>query len=704
MTASHSFPVRIVMGASVLTIALVASVVWLSWEMYRTHEKIQAQEIRLRELDGTIIHLSEVLTTSTRLAAATDDQAWEARYLHFKSKLDAAIKEAAALEPAAVQGEAAQQVIAANAILAAMTRQAFDLARQGHRDVALALLSGKQYREQQRLYAQGLEQITSALSRQAAAHHRAQLQRAAFIAASFVGAVALILSTWLYVLRVASRRLREREKAEEALRALEEHYRLLFKQGPLPMYIFEEDTLAILAVNDAAIQHYGYSNDEFLAMTSAEIRPPEEIPRLQAYLRENRNPTGTKFIQAGVWRHRKKDGTVFDAEISNRHIMFLGKPARLVLVHDITERKKQESDLQASELRYRRLFEAAQDGILIMNPETTLIEDVNPFLTHLLGYARSEIVGKTLGDIGFARDLVESKLNFETLKTSGFVRYENLPLQSHDGQSHAVEFISNVYAVDGKSVIQCNIRDISERVGMQLQASRLERLAALGQLLGGIAHEIKNPLFIVTGHLQLLKERLASREYESLEGDIQSIEEACDRILLTTKRFLNLARPMKMQWQRCSIHDVLSQSLTFLANELMKNRIQVVRAFASDIPQIWSEPRQLHGVFLNLILNAMQAMTAAHGQGTLTITTRCENDSIVIRIQDDGPGISPQHLDKVFEPFFSTKPTGQGTGLGLWTAQGSMAGLNGTVKCETAEGKGSTFIVSIPIATDPPKE
>ncbi|HZY30882.1 MAG TPA: HAMP domain-containing sensor histidine kinase, partial [Candidatus Methylomirabilis sp.] len=204
--------------------------------------------------------------------------------------------------------------------------------------------------------------------------------------------------------------------------------------------------------------------------------------------------------------------------------------------------------------------------------------------------------------------------------------------------------------------------------------------------------------------LQLMKEMLANREYNEAERNIQIIEEASKRMTVITQRFLNLSRPLKSQWQKCWVHDVLAQTLDFLANELMKNRIQVVRAFAPNIPHTWSEPRQLHEAFLNLMLNAMQAMVAAHGQGTLTITTDCENDSIVIRIQDDGPGITPQHRARLFEPFFSTKPPDQGTGLGLWAVRSTLAGLKGTAECESEEGKGATFIVRIPIVSLPPKE
>src|SRR3989338_546413 len=127
---------------------------------------------------------------------------------------------------------------------------------------------------------------------------------------------------------------------------------------------------------------------------------------------------------------------------------------------------------------------------------------------------------------------------------------------------------------------------------MQEQGARMERLAALRQLLGGIAHELRNPLFIITGRLQLMKEMFANREYTEAERSIQIIEDASTRMTMITQRFLQLSRPVAPRWERCSVQDVLTQLLDFLANELMKNRITVVRSDAHDLPPTRSEPRQ----------------------------------------------------------------------------------------------------------------
>ncbi|HEX9742473.1 MAG TPA: ATP-binding protein [Nitrospiraceae bacterium] len=243
----------------------------------------------------------------------------------------------------------------------------------------------------------------------------------------------------------------------------------------------------------------------------------------------------------------------------------------------------------------------------------------------------------------------------------------------------------------------CNgIAALIARRQMEQHARRIEKLALLGQLLGGIAHEIKNPLFILTGHLQLFKDKLKQGEYQALPADLQKIESSAERMAHVTEQFLNLAKPVQSKRQPCSVTAILQQTLDFLDYEISKNHIVVKTAFQESLPDIRSDPRQLQDVFLNLILNAMQAMTTAHGRGTLTVKTARADGWIEVRIQDDGPGITAENRTRLFEPFFSTKLPDQGTGLGLWTVRSVMMGLGGAVQCETEVGVGTTFLVRLP--------
>src|SRR6202171_2187609 len=173
--------------------------------------------------------------------------------------------------------------------------------------------------------------------------------------------------------------------------------------------------------------------------------------------------------------------------------------------------KQEATALGASEARYRRLFETAQDGILILDGQSGLIIDVNPFLVNLLDYSREEFIGKTLWDIGPFRNIEASKAAFQELQDKEYIRYENLPLEAKGGRRVNVEFVSNVYGVNGTRVIQCNIRDITARkhaekqVGEQVQQS--QRMEAVGQLAGGIAHDFNNLLGVILGYCEILEDR-----------------------------------------------------------------------------------------------------------------------------------------------------------------------------------------------------
>jgi PAS domain S-box-containing protein len=214
-------------------------------------------------------------------------------------------------------------------------------------------------------------------------------------------------------------------------------------------------------------------------------------------------------------------------------------------IRDISVRNRDKEALQASDVRYRRLFEAAQDGILILDFATGQVLDVNPFLTKLLGYSHAELVGKDLWEIGPVKGISASRLSFADLQTQDVIRYDDLPLETRDGRRLAVEFVSNVYTVGGTRVVQCNIRDITwckhaegaRRSEEQLQqASKLE---AIGRLAGGVAHDFNNLLNVILGSSELLLDDLGANDPR--RGYVEAITAASKRGARLTKQLLTFS-------------------------------------------------------------------------------------------------------------------------------------------------------------------
>ncbi len=281
----------------------------------------------------------------------------------------------------------------------------------------------------------------------------------------------MALTTWLYertlgqALGRVLAELAERKQAEVALRESRLKYRNLVEHLPQVIYTSELGMNGVWAYVSPQIENLlGFTPEEWTADQSNwkhQVHPDDLAD--QNALEERAFANGERF--EGEYRMFTRDG--HEIWVRDAGHIFMGEEGKPPIVQglltDITERKQAAEKMFASEVRYRRLFEAAKDGILILDADTGEIVDVNPFLKEMLGYSHTEFLGKQLWELGLFKDIVSNKASFQELKKNRYIRYENLPLKTNDGHSIWVEFVSNVYDVDGKQVIQCNIRDITER-------------------------------------------------------------------------------------------------------------------------------------------------------------------------------------------------------------------------------------------------
>ncbi|MDB5050911.1 MAG: Histidine kinase [Fibrobacteres bacterium] len=377
-----------------------------------------------------------------------------------------------------------------------------------------------------------------------------------------------------------------------------------------------------------------------------------------------------------------------------------------------SEKMARERNLRQSEERYRRLFETAQDGILILDGEGGHIEDVNPFLLEFLGYSRDELLGKELWEIGLFQDIEANRKAFRTLKEKGFIRYEDLPLKTKQGLSREVEFVSNTYRVGDKGVIQCNIRDITPRKqaekALHLSEEALrqsKKMEAMGKLSGGIAHDFNNLLTAVNGYAGMA---LSMVEPEGTVHDfLTEILKAGDRATALTKQLLAFSRQQILAPKVLGLNSIVSEMHVMLAR-LIGETMHLREDLDPALGRVKADLVQMQQILMNLVINARDAMPNG---GDITIMTRNSgldaeylarhpgttlNDFVMLSVRDLGIGMDADVKARIFDPFFTTKEFGKGTGMGLATVHGIVEQSGGHIEVESSPGKGSTFRIYLP--------
>ena len=234
----------------------------------------------------------------------------------------------------------------------------------------------------------------------------------------------------------------------------------------------------------------------------------------------------------------------------------------------------------------------------------------------------------------------------------------------------------------------------------QARRVQTEKLATMGTLLAGVAHELNNPLSVILGHTAILCQTSKDESLRARAGKIASASERCARIV---KNFLAIARERPPERESVSLHQVMEEAVELLAYHLRSDGVDVVMALADDVPALWADPHQLHQVVVNLVSNAHHAMRKSPPPRTITVTSRFEPARALVRLEvaDTGPGVPPEVRSRIFDPFFTTKPTGEGTGLGLSLCQGIIEGHAGSIWLADSTGRGAVFVIELPAKETP---
>jgi len=383
------------------------------------------------------------------------------------------------------------------------------------------------------------------------------------------------------------------------------------------------------------------------------------------------------------------------------------------VARDVTERKRLDTALRDSEVRYRRLFETAHDGILIVDPKSAKIVDVNRFLLDLLRFSREHFLGKELWELGVFRDREENRDAMRKLQRDSSIRYENLPLQDRDGRRVHVEFVSNIYQEDHHSVIQCNIRDISERKRFEdereahLHNEQLLRMEAetanraKDTFLATLSHELRTPLSAIVGWTSVLRGPGCSDS--DLKEGLEAIERNTKAQLQLIDDVLDVARmvsgKLRLEIRPCELMDVINAGVEVVRPAAEAREITLKVQLDPSASRASCDPARIQQVVWNLLSNAIKFTPKG---GTVSIALARVRSALQIQISDSGQGIGAELLPYVFERFrqadSSTRRRFGGLGLGLSIVKQIVEMHGGTVEARSGgEGKGSMFIVRLPI-------
>ena len=385
----------------------------------------------------------------------------------------------------------------------------------------------------------------------------------------------------------------------------------------------------------------------------------------------------------------------------------------VMVFHDITERRRAEQRLENSEVRYRRLFEAAHDGILILETDECRITDVNPFIMKLLDYPRQYFIGKELWEIGVFQDKEASQKAMRELREKGWLRYENLPLEDRNGRRHAVEMVANAYIEDHTPVIQCNIRDISLRKKFERerdillaneQAARMEAEAAnrtKDVFLATLSHEVRTPLNAIFGWAGILRSKRCTDE--ELQEGMEVIERNCKIQAQLIEDMMDISRVMsgklELDVRKCELSAVIAEAIQMVVPAANEKGLVIETDLERNAGPASCDPMRIRQVVWNLLVNAVKFTPRG---GKIRITHSRERSRNCIQITDTGQGIAPDFLPILFDRFSQensdTRRKFGGLGLGLSIVKALVEAHGGTVRAQSeGEGRGATFMVELPI-------
>ena len=515
-------------------------------------------------------------------------------------------------------------------------------------------------------------------------------------------------------------RQRERLKLEEAFRLQNElllarDYAEAIIETVPPLLVLDEK-LRVQTANESFCKAFRISSRQTLNRLVYELGNGQwNIPKLRALLEEVL--PRKRFFKHFEVTHQFENIGCRTMLLSGRQVDHLQRI--LLFIEDVTEQRQDQAATRVSEVRYRRLFEAARDGILILDPSTRKITDANPFMSELLGYPRADLLGKELWQIGLLKDEKANRSAFRLLQKRHFIRYEDLPLQNKAGQGREVEFVSNLYDEGGRKVIQCNIRDITERKRAERaleeakeeigrRARELEQVVAertaelrdtIGELEGfsySVSHDMRAPLRAMQSFAQFLVDEYGSKLDKQGVDYLHRIMRAAVRLdrliqdVLSYTRILHADLPMERVDLDRLVRDLVE---SFPNGQPIKPEISI----QGILPPVLGNVALLGQCVSNLLTNGAKFVSPGTTPHLEVSAETMKDTSIRVWFKDNGIGIAPENCERIFRLFERIHPVTryEGTGIGLTIVRKAIERMGAQVGLESELGKGSSFWIQL---------
>ena len=503
-------------------------------------------------------------------------------------------------------------------------------------------------------------------------------------------------------------------QAEQALRDSEARYRAIFNTSADAIVLWDAE-FRLVDANRAFTQMYGFDREEVIGTVLDGRLPPEAVAERSACM-SDALAGAERMLETTTLR---KNGERFDVELRYLPITHRGRPHVLAIARDITERKRAETRLRASEEQYRAIFNASADALMLWDGALRRV-DVNPAHQKIFGYAREEVVGRAFEGLGWPAPMVQERLDRVRRALAGEASRVELPALRKDGRRIVTELRTIPFQHRGEPHVLQIARDVSaqraaetERETLEVQLRQAQKMEAIGQLTGGIAHDFNNILTSVIGYLVLAQERADRIADATLVRQLGSAQTAAQRARELIAQMLAFARRQRGDRRLLALTPLVRQALQLLRSTMPSSIVIDDAGLGDDaaLPPVRADAVQIEQVLFNLCINARDAMPRG---GRITVKLQQQHEGgagcascgstalagrwLRLTVADTGSGIDPAVVPRMFEPFFTTKEVGGGSGMGLAMVHGIVHEHEGHVVVETVPGHGSSFHVLLPAA------